>query len=53
MAKRSKSTSRPVKLIAPPAAVVHPPVKSPALLAVSIVLFASWFVFLLVMALWR
>lgn len=31
--------------------IAHPPAKSPTLLAVSIVLFAAWFVFLLVTAL--
>lgn len=32
------------------AAVIHPPAKQPTLLAVSISLFALWFVFLLVTA---
>ena len=31
-------------------AVIHPPAKQPTLLAVSIVLFALWFMFLLVTA---
>jgi hypothetical protein len=31
---------------------VHPPAKNPTLLAVSIALFALWFAFLLVTALW-
>jgi hypothetical protein len=31
-------------------AVIHPPAKQPTLLAVSIVLFSLWFVFLLVTA---
>ena len=36
---------------APPALAAHPPVRQPTLLAVSIVLFVLWFVFLLVTAL--
>jgi hypothetical protein len=35
-----------------PAIVGHPPAKNPSLLAISIALFAAWFVFLLITALW-
>ena len=53
MAKR-KSKSLPPTSAAPAASaaslVVNPPVKRPTLLAVSMVLFALWFVFLLVAA---
>ena len=35
----------------PATLVAHPPAKNPILLAVSIVLFAAWFLFLLVTAL--
>jgi hypothetical protein len=35
----------------PAALVAHPPARNPTLLIVSIVLFAAWFVFLLVTAL--
>jgi hypothetical protein len=51
MAKRSKASSKLLAPAAPPTATVHPPAKSPTLLAASIVLFALWFVFLLVVAL--
>jgi hypothetical protein len=53
MAKRSKASPQLSAPIATPAAVVHPPAKSPTLLAASIVLFALWFVFLLVVAIWH
>lgn len=53
MAKRSKSSANTTLKVAAAPAVVHPPTKSPTLLAVSIVLFGLWFVFLLVAALWH
>jgi hypothetical protein len=52
MAKRNKHASTtPVPTAAP--IVAHPPTKNPSLLAVSLVLFALWFVFLLVAAIWQ
>jgi hypothetical protein len=52
MAKRNKS-AKPASPEQPAPAVAHPPAKNPTLLAVSIVLFGLWFVFLLVAAVWR
>ncbi len=52
MAKRNKS-AKPASPEQSVPVVVHPPTKSPKLLAVSIVLFGLWFVFLLVAAMWR
>jgi hypothetical protein len=54
MAKRTKEkTSHQVQIAKPLPGIeaVHAPAKEPTLLAVSIVLFALWFVFLLVTAL--
>jgi hypothetical protein len=57
MAKRNKHVSPPRPAAAPtsPAApiVANPPAKHPSLLAVSLLLFALWFVFLLVAAIWQ
>ena len=57
MSKQSKQKTASIRPISAsersnvgPHAVVHTPVKQPTLLAVSIVLFALWFVFLLVTA---
>ncbi|MDX1947839.1 MAG: hypothetical protein SFU86_20745 [Pirellulaceae bacterium] len=40
------------RTVAAPILVAHPPAKNPSLLGVSILLFALWFVFLLVAAFW-
>ncbi len=56
MAKRkptSKATPATPPAAGPAPLAVHPPAKHPTLLAVSIVLFALWFVFLLVAAIWQ
>ena len=59
MAKRNKhaSTPRPAAAATASAAaapiVANPPAKHPSLLAVSLLLFALWFVFLLVAAIWQ
>ncbi len=57
MSKQSKQKTAAIRSIsasdlsnAGPHAVVHAPAKQPTLLAVSIALFALWFVFLLVTA---
>jgi hypothetical protein len=57
MSKRAKNAAKsaaagiePMQTISP-AFPAHPPRKNPALLALSIVFFAAWFVFLLVTAL--
>ena len=49
----AKSTPReaPPKVQSPAVLTAHPPAKHPTLLAVSIALFALWFIFLLVTAL--
>ena len=66
MSKKNKAKARPQKSSAakPQAAaaaaspaspylpVAHPPAKSPTLLAVSAILFAVWFVYLLLAAIW-
>lgn len=52
MAKRNKPAKQVSPALLAPA-TIHPPAKSPTLLAVSIVLFGLWFVFLLVAAVWR
>jgi hypothetical protein len=60
MSKRkspSKSTAQPDRhspadAVSAPVLVAHPPAKSPSLLAVSVALFALWFVFLLIAAIW-
>jgi len=56
MAKRKKNELPPREAKAEPTApavfVAHPPAKQPTLLAVSIALFALWFLFLLVAAIW-
>jgi hypothetical protein len=59
MAKRNKQPAKAVPTITNserptpdrPALAAHPPAKNPTLLGVSIVLFALWFAFLLVTAL--
>jgi len=57
MSKRSKSAAKSTVADARPTpsdiptSTAHPPRKNPALLAASILLFAAWFVFLLVTAL--
>jgi len=57
MAKRNKhAQATPAPIAASSAAapvVAHPPAKNPSLLAVSLILFALWFVFLLVAAIWQ
>ncbi|MCI0360006.1 MAG: hypothetical protein L0211_16130 [Planctomycetaceae bacterium] len=60
MAKRKQNSSRTIGSPPAPASggpigpiVTGPPAKSPSLLAVSIVLFALWFVFLLFAAIWQ
>jgi len=57
MAKRKPNSSRADSTVAAPTGiapiVAHPPAKNPSLLAVSLVLFALWFVFLLVAAIWQ
>jgi hypothetical protein len=57
MAKRKQHSSQSTATAAAPAGVApivaHPPAKNPSLLAVSLVLFALWFVFLLVAAIWQ
>ena len=57
MAKRNKhasTTTSPIAALGAPAPIVaHPPAKNPSLLAVSLILFALWFVFLLVAAIWQ
>jgi len=57
MAKRKPNSSRADATVAVPAGgapiIAHPPAKNPSLLAVSLVLFALWFVFLLVAAIWQ
>jgi hypothetical protein len=53
MAKRNKSAAQPALPEQPAPTVAHPPTKNPTLLAVSIVLFGLWFVFLLVAAVWH
>lgn len=54
MSKRNKQQAPAVahggNAVETTAAVIHPPAKQPTLLAVSISLFALWFVFLLVTA---
>ena len=56
MAKRKKNELPPRETKAEPAApavlTAHPPTRQPTLLAVSIALFALWFLFLLVAAIW-
>ena len=49
-AKSGRHETQP-KESAPQALAAHPPARHPTLLAVSIVLFALWFIFLLVTAL--
>lgn len=54
MTKRSKEPAGNNPHVAnslPASVAAHPPAKQPTLLAVSLVLFALWFVFLLVTAL--
>jgi len=57
MAKRNKhasTTTAPTATSSAAAPIVaHPPAKNPSLLAVSLILFALWFVFLLVAAIWQ
>jgi hypothetical protein len=52
--KKHESPTREAKAEAngPTAATAHPPARQPTLLAVSIALFALWFLFLLVAAIW-
>jgi hypothetical protein len=54
--KRKKNDALPREAkpaaIAPAVHVAHPPAKNPTLLGVSMALFALWFVFLLVAAIW-
>jgi hypothetical protein len=56
MAKRKKNELPPSEAKAGTAApamfTAHPPARQPTLLAVSIALFALWFLFLLVAAIW-
>lgn len=57
MSKRAKGATKLIDAIAKPApsgipiSAAHPPQKHPLLLVLSILLFAAWFVFLLVTAL--
>ena len=56
MAKRNKhaqATPAPPASSAATPIAAHPPAKNPSLLAVSLILFALWFVFLLVAAIWQ
>jgi len=57
MAKRKQHSSQSTATVVASASgapiVAHPPAKNPSLLAVSLVLFALWFVFLLVAAIWQ
>jgi hypothetical protein len=52
MTKRSKEQPAKSQAVtpAPSEAVLHPPAKQPTLLAASILLFALWFIFLFVTA---
>ena len=56
MAKRRKNELPPREAKAEPTAravsTAHPPARQPTLLAVSMALFALWFLFLLVAAIW-
>jgi hypothetical protein len=51
-AQRAKATAEGDEEASPVTLPAHPPAKNALLLAVSILLFAAWFVFLLVTALW-
>jgi hypothetical protein len=57
MAKRKQNSYQPNATAVASAGiapiVANPPAKNPSLLAVSLVLFALWFVFLLVAAIWQ
>jgi hypothetical protein len=56
LGKRKKNDALPREAksnaTAPVVHAAHPPAKNPTLLAVSMALFALWFVFLLVAAIW-
>jgi hypothetical protein len=56
MAKRKKNELPPreakAEAAAPAVFTAHPPARQPTLLAVSVALFALWFLFLLVAAIW-
>jgi len=50
-ARNESASAKPARAEADARPAVHPPVRRPILLAVSIVLFALWFAFLLLTAL--